>query len=305
MPASGPPPLSPPTDEHNPSTRALPSVSALASVIGGVAAVAAVASFAETTRLVLALPAQVTLLTAIPLLAMIAVQATASRPGYRPLGALFAGLSVGATWVAVFTIARLLDLPSSPLLLWPPVCIGLAVALSHGFVWLAPASVVGATIAVASISFVAAGAPWTTVFQRWEPTLMTATAWLVLGARVAPLGPGWVMMIRRTALSMLLVTLLVLSGLEGMSLLPYAPSTTLAMYQGLTLLTLGYAIGWQRRLGDWVGLSLVAVAALIFLLGRYLDWRSPVVPAWVFFLTMALVAGWLVRRAGQREGRQP
>ena len=187
MPASGPPPLSPPTDEHNPSTRALPSVAALASVIGGVAAVAAVASFAETTGLVLALPAQVTLLTAIPLLAMIAVQATASRPGYRPLGALFAGLSVGATWVAVFTIARLLDLPSSPLLLWPPVCIGLAVALSHGFVWLAPASVVGATIAVASISFVAAGAPWTTVFQRWEPTLMTATAWLVLGERLTGL----------------------------------------------------------------------------------------------------------------------
>ena len=304
MSASGPQPSASTTDERHLRTRALPSVDVLASALGGVAAVAAVASFAETTGLGLALPAQVTLLTAIPLLAMIAVQASAGRPGLRPLGALFAGLAVGATWVAVFSIARLLDLPSSPLLLWPPVCIGLAVALSYGFVWLTSASVVGATIAVASISFVAAGAPWTTVFQRWEPTLMTSVAWLVLGARVAPLGPGWVLMIRRTALSMLLVTLLVLSGLEGMSLLPYAPSTTLAMYQGLTVLTLGYAVGWQRRLGDGVGLSLVAVAALTFLLGRYLDWRSTVVPAWVFFLAMALVAGWMVWRAGQREGRQ-
>jgi hypothetical protein len=280
-----------------------PSLAVLASVIGGVAAVAGLASFVETTWLGMTLPAQVTLLTAVPLLAMVAVQVFADRPGQRALAALCAVLAVGGAWVAVFTIAALLDLPDSPLLLWPPVCVGAAVALSHRFVWLAAFSVVGSTIAVASISFVAAGAPWATVFQRWEPFLMTAAAWLVLGPRMAPLGQRWVVMIRRTALGQLLLALLVLSGLEGTSLLPYAPSTTLLVYQGATLAGLVSAAVWQRRLGDRIGVRMAGAALLVFLAGRYLDWRSDVVPAWLFFLAVALVSAWMVRRAALQQGR--
>jgi hypothetical protein len=280
------------------------SAAALASVIGGVAAVAAVASFVETTWLGMALPAQVTLLTAIPLLAMVAVQTLSGHPGLRSLATLAALVAVGGTWVAVFTIARLLDLPLSPLLLWPPVCVGVAVALSHGFVWMASASVVGATVAVASISFVAAGAPWITVFQRWEPLLMTAIAWLVLSERLVPLGMPWVVMVRRTALILLMGALLVLSGLEGMSLLPYAPTSALLLYQATTLIVLALLARWQRRLGDRVGLRLVGAAVLIFLLGRYLDWRSTVVPAWMFFLGVAFAAAWWARRVGRVHGRQ-
>lgn len=290
--------------EASRDTRDVPTAVTLTSVIGGVAAIAAVASFIDTTWMALALPAQVTLLTAIPLLSMVAVQVLADRPGQRALAALCASVSVGGTWVAVFTIARLLDLPTSPLLLWPPVCVGLAVALSHGFVWLASASVVGSTIGVASISFVAAGAPWITVVQRWEPMLMTAVAWLVLSGRLAPLGMAWVRMVRRTALALLLVAVLVLSGLEGMSLLPYAPTSALLLYQAIAVPVLAAVAHWQRRLDDRAGVRLVGVAFLIFLLGRYLDWRSTVVPAWGFFLVVALAAAWMVRRAGRVDGRQ-
>jgi len=281
----------------------VPSIAALASVIGGVAAIAAVASFVDTTSMGMALPAQVTLLTAIPLLAMVGVQVLTDRQAPRALASLCGLVAVGGTWVAVFTIARLLDLPLSPLLLWPPVCVGIAVALSYGFVWLASTSVLGATVAVASISFVAAGAPWTTVFQRWEPLLMTAVAWLVLSQRLTPLGPTWVLMVRRTALALVMVALLVLSGLEGTSLLPYAPTTTLLLYQAMAVLGLTGLALWQRRLGDRAGLRLVGAAFVIFLVGRYVDWRTAVVPAWAFFLLVALASAWMARRAARVHGR--
>jgi hypothetical protein len=294
----------PASQEPSSERRERPTSALDISVVGGVAAVAALASFIETTWLGMPLPVQVTLLTAIPLLAMVATQALAGRPGHRPLASLCALVAVGGTWIAVFIIARLLDLPLSPLLMWPPVCVGLAVALSHGFVWLAAVSVVGATVAVASISFVAAGAPWMTVFQRWEPLLMTAIAWLVLSQRLVPLGMPWVVMVRRTALSLLMVALLVLSGLDGMSLLPYAPMSALLLYQGASLIVLALLARWQRRLGDPVGLRLVGAAVLVFLLGRYLDWRSTVVPAWLFFLLVTLAANWMARRAGRVPGGQ-
>jgi hypothetical protein len=294
----------PSSQEPSSARRERPSSARDISVVGGVAAVAAVASFVETTWLGLTLPAQVTLLTAIPLLAMVAVQSLAGRPGQRALASLCALVAVGGTWIAVFTIARVLDLPLSPLLLWPPVCVGVAVALSHGFVWMASVSVVGATVAVASISFVAAGAPWTTVFQRWEPLLLTTIAWLVLSQRLAPLGMPWVLVVRRTALALLLTALLVLSGLEGMSLLPYAPTSALLLYQATTLIVLAVLARWQRRLGDQVGLRLVGAAVLIFLLGRYLDWSTTVVPAWVFFVGVAFAAAWWARRVGRVHGRQ-
>ena len=285
--------------------RDVPLMAALASVIGGVAAIATVASFVDTTWMGMTLPAQVTLLTAIPLLAVVGVQVLTDRHAPRALASLCALVSVGGTWVAVFTIARLLDLPSSPLLLWPPVCVGIAVALSHGFVWVASTSVVGATVAVASISFVAAGAPWTTVFQRWEPLLLTVVAWLVLSQRITPMGPDWVQMVRRTALALVMVALLVLSGLEGTSLLPYAPTTTLLLYQVMTVPGLTWLALWQRRLGDRAGLRLVGAAFVVFLVGRYVDWRTAVVPAWAFFLFVALAAAWMARRAARIDRGQP
>ena len=294
----------PASQEPSQRPRERPSPLLDISVVGGVAAVAAVTSFVETTWLAMTLPAQVTLLTAIPLLAMVAVQALAGRPGQRALASLCALVAVGGAWIAVFIIARLLDLPMSPLLLWPPVCVGVAVALSYGFSWLASLSVVGATVAVASISFVAAGAPWTTVFQRWEPLLMTASAWLVLSERLVPLGMSWVLIVRRTALALLLVALIALSGLEGMSLLPYAPSSTLLFYQAAMLPGLVFLGRWQRRLGDSIGMRLLGAAGLVFLAGRFLDWRVTVFPAWAFFLGVAFAAAWWARRVGRVHGRQ-
>lgn len=109
----------PASQEPSSERRERPTFALDISVVGGVAAVAAVASFVETIWLGLTLPAQVTLLTAIPLLAMVAVQSLAGRPGQRALASLCALVAVGGTWIAVFTIARVLDLPLSPLLLWP------------------------------------------------------------------------------------------------------------------------------------------------------------------------------------------
>jgi hypothetical protein len=104
------------------------------------------------------------------------------------------------------------------------------------------------------------------------------------------MGEGFDDAARHTAITLGLGALLLLANVSGVSLLAYAPSTSLAIYQALFVpATLGLL--WRTlRSGDTLGTNLVAAALALFLFVRYVDWFWDRLPAWAFFLVLAGVA---------------
>jgi hypothetical protein len=277
----------------------------IASVLGGAALIAAITALIERVWGSLSLPAQVTLLTACPLVSLAGVQMAAERERTRYVAGLFALVACGTAWFAIGMIPRLLDLPMSALLLWPSAAFGIAVAVSYGFRLVLVLSLVLLVTASASVFFVAGGVPWPTLFERLEPFAGTSFVLFALSRHVGPLGEGFADAARNTAMALGLGALLVLSNASGTSLLAYAPETTMALYQvafvPVTVFLLWRALG----AGDVTGTNLGALALGLFLIIRYVDWFWDRLPAWAFFLALAGVALLSIaalKRARRRAG---
>jgi len=194
----------------------------------------------------LSLPAQVTLLTMGPLLALAGVEVAVRRARIRRLAPLFALAACGAAWAALVFGPRALDLPFSSLLLWPGVGFGLAVATSYGFRIVAALSLAVFVIAAASVFFVSGGTPWTLVFERLEPFTGSAFVLALVAGRLAAVGEGARATARRTGLALGFGGLLALSTRSGTSLLPVAPETALASYRFVAALAV-IALLWRLR----------------------------------------------------------
>lgn len=277
----------------------------IASLLGAAALVAAITALVNQVWGRLALPAQVTLLTAVPLAALAGVQLAAERERTRYVAGLFALVACGTAWFAIGMIARLLDLPLSALLLWPAAAFGVAVAVSYGFRLVFALSLTLFVTAVASVFFVAGGVPWPTLFERLEPLAGTAFVLLAVARHVGPLGDGFEEAARHTGLTLLLGALLVLSNVSGVSLLASTPTTSRLIYQAAFVL-LAITLLWRAlRMNDTRALNIGATALALFLLIRYIDWFWDWLPSWAFFLVLAAVAFGSIaslRRARRRLG---
>jgi hypothetical protein len=259
----------------------------LASFFGAATLVAAITALIQRFWGGLTLPAQVTLLTMFPLVSLAGVQLAAERERTRYVASLMALVALGTAWVAIVMTARLLDLPMSALLLWPGAAFGLALAMSYGFRWVLAFSLVSVAVAIASVFFAAGGVPWTMLFQRLEPLGGAALVLTVMAKHFAGAGEAFEETARLTALTMLLGTLLVLASVSGTSLLAFAPSTSLMIYQAAMLVGCLIAL-WQRlAAGDQAGVNVASAFFAMFLLVRYVDWFWEALPAWAFFLVLA------------------
>jgi hypothetical protein len=259
----------------------------LALFFGAATLLAAIAALIQRFWGGLTLPVQVTLLTMFPLVSIAGVQMAAERERTRDVGSLMALVALGTGWVAILMTARLLDIPFSALLLGPGVAFGMALAMSYGFRWVLAVSLAAMVVAVASVFFVSGGVPWTVLFERLEPLAGAALVLTVAAKHFAAAGEAFEETARLTALAMLLGTVLVLATVSGTSLLAFAPSTTLMIYQATMLVAC--LIVWWRRLaaGDQAGVTLASAFLATFLLIRYVDWFWEAVPAWAFFLMPA------------------
>lgn len=275
----------------------------LASFFGAATLVAAITSFISRYWGGLGLPAQVTLLTMFPLVSLAAVQVAAERERTRYVAALFALVALGTAWVAIVLTADLLDLPFSALLLWPGTFFGLAVALSYGFRLVLALALGSLAVAVASVFFVAGGVPWPTLVERLEPLTGAGFLLVTMAPRLGPAGEGVEETTRITGLAIALGGLLALATAHGTSLLAFDPSTTLLVYQALMLIVSLAVLSQRLRAGDRAGTMVATVALALFLFIRYLDWFWSRVPAWAFFLILAVLAfasiAWLRRLRGQ------
>jgi hypothetical protein len=262
----------------------------IASLLGAAALVAALTALVNQVWGRLGLPAQVTLLTFFPLAALAGVQFAAERERTRYVAGLFALVALGTAWFAMGTIARLLNLPLSPLLFWPAAAFGIAVAVSYGFRLVFALSLAVSVVATASVFFAGGGVPWPVLFDRLEPFTGAAFALLVLSRHVAPLGDGFDDTARHTGLVLLLGALLVLANVFGVSLLAFSSDTAQIVYQ-IVFVAAAIALLWRAlRTSDPRGATIVAVALALFILVRYVDWFWGWIPAWVFFMVLAGMA---------------
>ena len=275
----------------------------LASLFGAAALVAAITALVQRVWGGLALPAQVTLLTAFPLAALAGVHVAAEREQTRYVAGLFALVACGTAWFGIGMIARLLDLPLSELLLWPAAAFGMAVASSYGFRIVFILSLAVLVVAFASVFFAAGGVPWPTLFERLEPLAGTSFVLLALSSHLRAMGEGFDRAARHTALGLGLGALLVLASLTGVSLLAFAPRTSLALYQ-VAFVPVALILLWRAlRADDGAGSGLVALALALFLLIRYIDWFWDWLPAWAFFLILAGVAFASIAALRRARGR--
>jgi hypothetical protein len=271
----------------------------LASLFGAATLLAAITALVHRMWGGLALPTQVTLLTAFPLAALAGVHVAAERERTRYVAGLFALVACGTAWFAIGMIARLLDLPFSELLLWPAAAFGIAVSVSYGFRLVFALSLAVLAVAMSSVFFAAAGVPWPTLVERLEPFTGSTVVLLALSRQAEHVYPGFGSAARHTGLVLTLGALLLLSNARGFSLFAFDPSTSLALYQVIFLIVAPALLWRALRRGDRPGVTIVAVMLALFFLVRYVDWFWDLLPAWAFFLVMAAAAFgsiWLLRR---------
>lgn len=278
----------------------------IASFFGAVTLCAAIYSLVARVWGFLDLPLQVGLLTLFPVLGLAGVDLSARREPSLYIASIFAAAAYTTFWLAVVVTTHLLDIPLTIHVWWLAVVFGLGLSMPYGFRFVLVASLVALVVALSGTLFTMAGAPWTAVSSQLEPLMFAGFGLLLLAPGLEAASPGLGAVTRAVALAIGFGTLLTLSTNGGMSLWPTPVRWIEIAYQVAMLLAsvAAIVIGLRRRLPDVVNFAWLALA--LFLLTRYVDWLWDVLPRFVFFLTLAVVAfAWLLalRRVRARAER--
>lgn len=262
----------------------------LASLFGAATLILSIYSFVERAWWGMDLPAQTTLLTMFPLIALVGVEVAARRDRTRYVAAGFALVACATAWLAVAMIARLLDLPFAVLMLWPGILVGLGVALSYGFSLVFGVSLAAATLAIAGAFFASGGVPWTAALMRLEPLMITSLLLAAVGGRFEAAGDGFGQVARVVGTTIGLASVLALSFNGALTLLPLSRSVAEGAYQVGMVAASVLIIGSGLRRRQQLLVTVAAILFAVFLLARYFDWFWDVLPAWLFYLILAALA---------------
>jgi hypothetical protein len=277
----------------------------LASLFGGAALVAAISLLVSRYWGALQLPGQVALLTCFPVAALGGVELSARRERTLYVASLFAIVAFGTAWMAIVFTSRLLDVPFSVLLLWPGILFGVALALSYGFRIVLAASLIALVLAVSGAFFASAGSPWTEVFGRLEPLVISSFVLVALSRQLEPAREGFAVVARLVGLVMGLLALVMLSAFGNLSLLPFSDRVSEGIYQvvAFAAAAAAIAIGMRARLTHVVNTGSAMLGLL--LLTRYVAWFWERLPAWAFFFGLAgcafVALVWLRRLRARME----
>lgn len=262
----------------------------LLSFFGAVTLTAAIYSLVSHYWARLDVPMQAALLAAFPLMALVGVELSARRERTLYIASLFAIVAYGSFWLALGELSDRLDIPLSAHLLWAGVVFGFTLAISYGFRIILAAALFTLAGTISASLFQAAGTEWTMAFERVELLMIASFSLLALAMPLARVDRGFVPVVRLVAFGVGLLCLLVLSVRGYSSLIPVRGSTIEGVYQGVMLVVnVGViALSFRRRWSETLKLSAVTFA--VFLLTRYVDWLWVVLPTYVFFLILAVLA---------------
>jgi hypothetical protein len=271
----------------------------IASVLGAAALVAAIVSFFYRIWDSLGTPAQVAFLVLAPLAAVTAMLVAGRIEKTRYVASLCALVACGAFVLETLALGRLFNLRDSPHFLGFWAAFALAVALPWRFRIPFALGLVAAVGYIAALAFELSGFPWTNAVERPE-AVMAAAALLLVGQRaVVELAP----VARGVLLVAALLPLLILSSVEGLSLLPLDAGTVRILYQMIACAAACGVIALSLRRAQLETLAIGSVFAGFFIVTRFVEWWWDWMPKYLFFLIIAGVAiGWLwgLRRARRR-----
>ncbi len=243
--------------------------------------------------------AQVGLLVAAPIAALAAVDWTARRGELR-----FTTIVVAAVAFAAFVLD--LQALGTIFAITPTVAIFLSLALfalvlAYGYDsrLLLATGLVCLALYLAAVPSRLAGAWWGTFLDLWEGVLLAGAAVFALSLVSQPRRVDFPPVFRMVGLAGIFLSLLVMSYNGNASWMPGTRDSVETVYQVASFVVSGglLALGVLRRWPETVYLS--AGAFIVYLVGKFFDWWWELLPRWLFFLLLgilALVLLWLFRR---------
>jgi hypothetical protein len=262
----------------------------LLSFFGAVTLTAAIYSLVSHYWARLDLPLQATLLAAFPLMALVGVELSSRIERTLYIASLFAIVAYGSFWLALWELSDRLNIPLSAYLLWTGVIFGFALAIPYGFRIILAAALFTLAGTFAASFFQAAGTHWPLIVERVELLMIAAFSLLVLAIPLGRLDRSFAPVVRLVALGVGLACLLVLSAEGNTSLVPMRASVVEAIYQAIMLVVCVGVLVVSIRARWRETVKLASVMFALFLMTRYVDWFWDRLPAYVFFLVLAVLA---------------
>ena len=263
----------------------------IVSVLGAAACTTAVILFFQRIWGSISSPLQIGLVWAAPLAALAGAAFTARIERTLYFTALLSVLAFGCFVLDVYVVGTILNARPSP----QPFLVWGVFALALAYTWdlrLLLAAGACSAIAFCSMTIVRwSGLPLEAVFERPESALVPAALVAAFAqADVNRTRYGFAQTLRLVGLLALSVALLVLGESGALSQLPLGTKTIEHLYQlaGFALAAVMLTIGIRRRWTETVNLGAAFFGVLLLL--RLVDWWWDVMPKYLFFLIVGLMA---------------
>ncbi len=264
----------------------------VATLLGAVTLSAAVVFFFYRIWGLLATPAQVTALTAAPLLLLAATEFAARRERTLYVASILAVTATAAFILDVGVVGAIFNMRPSPFAFALWAAFALLVAYRYGLRVLLAAGLAMAMYSACAIANGAAGLDINAALARPEPllplgALAIAAAPLALNRQHAGFPDVW----RLAGLTALLVPLLFLSTWsETFSYLPL-PASLVGKFYDAAGFALGGGAVWLGLKRGWPGFVHAAAGFLVvFLCAKCFDWWWDWMPRYLFFLVLGGIA---------------
>ena len=240
----------------------------------------------------LSTPAQVAILTLAPLVGLAGMFVAATRERTRYVTGVIGVMTVAAFVLDLGALGQIFNMvpTANAFLAWGVFALVLAYAVRLR--WLLVIGLASLTMWVSATVVVWTGNPyWWSAFDNGETFLLPGVAILLVATRVEDdeFAPAW----RFAGWLVTFMSLLVLSlGVETM--LPWDRDTVHAVYQilGLAATAGAITVGVRRHWGETVNLGSLFFA--LMLLTRLADWWWDLMPGYLFFLIIGLLAVGLI-----------
>lgn len=272
-------------------------------LLGGLALAASVVLLFFRVWGLIPTAAQVGLLVAAPIAALAAVDWTARRGGLRFTTAVVAAVAFAAFVLDLQALGTIFAITPTAAILLALALFALILAYGYDLRLLLAASLVCLGLYVATIPGRLAGGWWGTSFDQWENLLLAGVVLFALSFLRQPRREDFPPIFRLVGLAGIFLSLLVLSYDGNASWLPGTRDTVETIYQVASFVVAGalIAFGVVRRWPETVYLS--AGAFIAYLVGKFVDWWWALLPRWLFFMllgVLALLLLWLFRRLRAR-----
>jgi len=264
----------------------------IASLLAAATLSAAVVLFFYRVWGLLTTPAQVAVLTTMPLLLLVGVGVAARREPTGYVASILAIIAAAGFALDLNALGLVFNMTPTPIVLAAWSAFALALAYAYGLRLLLAGGIVAAMGYVLAVVASAAGADWAACIARPEPLLVLGPCAIVLSFRRFATRPeGFAAVWRLVGAAALLLPLVFLSTWPEVFSYRLLPAGALhALYDVAGFLVPAAITVWavSRRWPETVDVG--AGFLVIFTYAKFFDWWWSVLPRYLFFLVLGTLA---------------